>query len=712
MKQVLISKGKASVVEIPAPQVESGKVLVRVLFSCISSGTEMSGLKNSGIPLWKKAITQPEKVEKLLQMVDAQGLKETRSFIASKRGNGGPTGYSAAGTIIEVGEGIHHLKPGDYVACAGAQCAFHAEIIRVPANLTVKLPKNLDLPSASTVTLGAIALQGVRRAQPTLGETFVVVGLGGIGQLTAQLLKTNGCRVIGIDPDRARIALAQQNGMDRGTDPEAGNDVLQVMRLTDGGADGVIITAASSSNTVISTAFQMCRKKGRVVLVGEVGLHLNRADFYEKELDFLISSSSGPGRYDANYEEKGWDYPAAYVRWTENRNMAEFLRLLAEGRVQVQPLITAVYPIAEAASAYEQIKNGAHKPLLVLLSYPNSPNTRQPVRVISVTANKSDKGVLRLALVGAGNFAKAIHLPNIKSLRDRIHLQAVMSHTGHNAAAVAKQFGANYATTDYQAILDDSEIDAVLLATRHHLHATMALAALKAGKHVLLEKPLALNRQELAAIVTFFETNAEHSPPILLTGFNRRFSKWAQTMKNLVRNRTNPMIMNYRMNAGYIPRNHWVQTAEGGGRNIGEACHIYDLFTYLTDSEVTSVEAIAITPRTADYGCNDNFITSLKFADGSVATLTYTALGSADYPKEQLEIYFDGKVMALNDYKKLILAGSKSKRTGGSPRDKGQLAELVSFVEKIAIGVWPIPLWQQVQAMEIAFRVEELLNRR
>jgi threonine dehydrogenase-like Zn-dependent dehydrogenase len=332
VKQVLIRQGQAVVEEIPAPQVEPGTVLVRVDHSCISIGTEMSGIKTSSLPLWKRALKQPENVKKVVEMAVSQGVSRTTSVIQGRLSSGQPTGYSAAGTVLEVGEGIDDLQPGARVACAGAQCAHHAEIIRVPRNLTVPIPDNLELAVASTVTLGAIALQGVRRAQPTLGEVFVVLGLGILGQLTAQMLKANGCKVIGTDLDRKRIAIAQQLGMDIGIHPEDGDNIQQVARLTDGlGADGVIITAATPSDEVVSTAFQMCRKKGRVVLVGDVGLNLNRADFYQKELDFFISTSYGPGRYDNNYEEKGLDYPVSYVRWTENRNMAEYLRLVAAG---------------------------------------------------------------------------------------------------------------------------------------------------------------------------------------------------------------------------------------------------------------------------------------------------------------------------------------------------------------------------------------------
>jgi len=714
MKQVLVKRGQVVVEEVPDPVVEAGRVLVRVDHSCISIGTEMSGVKSSGLPLWKRALKQPDKVKKVLEMVATQGISRTKSLVEGKLSAGTPTGYSAAGIVLEVGKGIDDIEPGDRVACAGAQYANHAEVICVPRNLVVPVPDGLEFSEASTVTLGAIAMQGVRRAQPTLGETFVVIGLGILGQLTSQLLKANGCRVIGTDLDSARIRLAQDLGMDAGVYPQDGSDIEHVKRLTDGiGADGVIITAAASTDQIMSIAFQMCRKKGRVVLVGDVGLNLNRADFYQKELDFFISSSYGPGRYDRNYEEKGLDYPVAFVRWTENRNLAEYLRLLSEGKVLVKPLISDIYPVDKATEAYEALKKEDSKPLMVLLSYPQPKEAVQPVRAVANPyAQAAGTGVIRIALVGAGDFAKGMHLPNLQALSKYYHLQAVMSRTGHNAAATARQFGANYSTTDFRKILEDPEVDAVLIATRHNTHASMALEALKAGKHVLVEKPLALNRQELRQIEEFYSSLPDGGPsPILLTGFNRRFSKYARRINELVKGRSNPMILNYRMNAGYIPLDHWVHTEEGGGRNIGEACHIYDLFTYLVDGKAVNVNVQYISPRTGYYSRRDNFVATISFKDGSVATLTYTALGSKEYPKEQLEVFVDGKVLVLEDYKKLSVFGANINGLESKVIDKGQKDELEAFA--IAIrdgGKWPIPLWQQLQATEISFQVEEKLG--
>jgi predicted dehydrogenase len=459
----------------------------------------------------------------------------------------------------------------------------------------------------------------------------------------------------------------------------------------------------------MSTAFRMCRKKGRVVLVGDVGLHLNREDFYAKEIDFFISTSYGPGRYDQRYEEQGLDYPAAYVRWTENRNMAEYLRLLAEKKVQVGPLVSARYPVLEAPAAYASLSGGASRPMMVLLTYPES--DARPVHTLRFQPKAaSSAGRIRLAVLGAGGFARSTHLPNLLSLSDRFAIQAVVTRSGHSAAAVARQYGAPIASTDCAEVLASPEVDAVLIATRHHLHAPLALAALQAGKHVLVEKPLALNAGELDALDAFVRAAGEKPLPVLLTGYNRRFSPHARRMAEVLQQRSGPFMIDYRMNAGHIPADHWVHGPEGGGRNLGEACHIYDLFTYLSDAAVSEVSARAIVPASHHYGRTDNFVATMGFADGSVASLTYTALGHKDYPKETAELYVDGKLAALEDYKQLRVFGVRGMEIGASAQDKGLRAELVAFADGINGKGWPVPWWQQLQVARIALAVEAQLT--
>lgn len=705
MKQVLISKGSAIVEEVPVPAIESGEVLVRVKSSCLSVGTEMSGLRSSGVPLWRRAINQPEKVVATARMALEKGVKRTWAVVDEKRNQANPTGYSAAGVVVDVGNDIKDIVVGDRLACAGGGYAVHAEYIRVPRNLCVPLADRIDWDAASTVTLGAIALQGVRRADPTLGETFVVIGLGILGQLTVQLLKANGCRTIGIDLDPERLELASKLGLDMPL--PVGSDMQQVARLTDGlGADGVIITAATPSDEVISQAFRACRKKGRVVLVGDVGLNLDRGDFYAKEIDFFISTSYGPGRYDHRYEEQGLDYPVPYVRWTENRNMAEYIRLLATKQVDVSQLIEASYDVDDAGTAYASLNDSTIKPLMVILRYASSD---EPVlRTLKLRERTEPRtGIVRTAVVGVGAFAKANHLPNLAGLSDRFSIETIVSRTGHAATAAARQFGAATATTDYAEVLADPDIDAVIIATRHHLHATMALEALRAGKHVLVEKPLAISLEEIEAFDEYFAS--EVHTPLLMTGYNRRFSPFATRMHDLIGDRSGPFILDYRMNAGYIPLDHWVHGPEGGGRNIGEACHIYDLFTYLADADLSDVSAAAIVPTSAHYGRSDNFVATLSFADGSLASLTYSALGSTEFAKECAELYSDGRTLVLDDYRSLDVYGAGD-GVKTATTEKGFREELIAFADGINSGEWPIPWWQQRLVADVAIRVEAQIN--
>ena len=692
LKQVFFHQGALVVDEVPSPAPEAGCVLVRTAFSCVSTGTELAGLRASGKPLWSRILTEPHNVRKAVAMVRARGIAETLRVVRGAVEARSPTGYSACGEVMTLGEGVSEFAVGDLVACAGAQSAYHAEVIRVPRNLCVRVPDGLSLDAASTVTLGAIALQGVRRAQPTLGETFAVIGLGAIGQLTVQLLKANGCRVVAMDIDPARVALAGTLGADYGLGADDGGAQESVFRATDGyGVDGVLITASSSSDAIVSLAFRLCRKKGRVVLVGDVGLNIDRAEIYEKELDFLVSTSYGPGRYDRRYEEDGLDYPIGHVRWTENRNMAEYLALLAGGRVRVGELIAGRYAVENAPAAYESLKEG--KALLALLHYPVDAGRPVLRKVPNPAAKPSPRGRVRLALVGAGSFLKSGHLPALQALGERYAIRAVASRSGHNAQETAQKAGAAYGTTDFQAVLDDPEVDAVLIATRHHLHAELALRALRAGKHVLVEKPLALSAAELEGIRAF-HAGRDGGSPVLLTGFNRRFSPQAALLKERIARSTNPPILNYRMNAGYVPHEHWVHGPEGGGRNLGEACHIYDLLTFLTGARIRTITAKSVVAKGGYYRADDNFAVLLGFESGALATFVYTAMGDRNQPKEQAEIYVDGAIARLDDW-----------------QEKGLRQELEAFhAAASGKGEWPIPLWQQLQATEIALEVNRQIG--
>ncbi|MGL9620804.1 bi-domain-containing oxidoreductase [Bradyrhizobium sp. U531] len=707
MKQLLVRSGKVFLQDVPAPVAGPKNVLVRVERSCVSVGTEMAGVKMSGLPLYRRALKQPHHVKRVLQLMRDQGVARVYKQVKGKLDAGLPTGYSAAGTVIAVGSEVDGIAVGDRVACAGAGVANHAEVIDVPVNLCVPVPQQVSFDAAATVTLGAIAMQGVRRAQPTLGETAVVIGLGILGQITAQLLTANGCRVIGTDVDNKRIATALENGLDYGINPNDGNLVDNIVKLTDGfGADVAIITAAAASSDILAQAFQSCRKKARVVIVGDVGLNMARSDIYTKELDVLISCSYGPGRYDPVYEEEGTDYPLAYVRWTENRNMGEYLRLIAAGRIRLDNMLQEPYAIDRAEEAYSRLAGEGEKPLLVLLQYPHREVAIRSV--LQIAPPKPVDGRIKIAVVGAGSFAQGMHLPNLKKLGDKFELRSVVSRTGLSARTAAERFGFGTASTDFQAVLDDPQIDLVLIATRHDLHAEMTLAALKAGKHVFVEKPTSMTEEGLDAIEAFYTANP--NGPLLMTGFNRRFAPAVAAACEVLKARLSPMIVNYRMNAGYIPADHWVHGPHGGGRNIGEACHIYDLFNALTGSQPVEVQARSIVPASGHWRRNDNFVATVRYADGSLCTLTYTSLGSKEFPKERFDIFVDGKVLVLDDYKRLDVTGAKG-GWKGMTIEKGQLEELAALAEAFHPGgKWPISLADQVSATRVSFAVEKQLT--
>ncbi|HYW08207.1 MAG TPA: bi-domain-containing oxidoreductase [Longimicrobium sp.] len=703
MKQVLLRQGGVTVAEVPAPRCAPGTVLVRVDHSCISPGTELDGLRKGAVPLWRRAVADPAKLRRAVELVAREGAAGTVATVRAREAAEHPVGYSAAGEVVEVGEGVANFRVGDRVACVGNQFAHHAAVIRVPRTLVARVPDGVGFAAASTAALGAIALQGVRRATPTLGETFVVLGLGALGQLTAQLLRANGCRVIGIDPDGGRVERALGLGLHAGfADTDAAD---RVTRMTGGiGADGVIVTASSSSSEPLSSAFGMCRRKGRVVLVGDVGLEIDRSDIYAKELDFLVSTSYGPGRYDPDHEERGLDYPLPYVRWTEGRNVDAYLALLADGSVKVDGLIDSVFDVDGAADAYQALDSGSPRPMMVLLRYPAAPIPARRA-VVNARATAGRAGRIRFAVIGAGSFARAVHLPTLRSLGDEVEIRAVANATGHGAHAAAREFGAAYATTDAREAIADAEVDAVLVCTRHDLHADLVVAALAAGKHVLVEKPLALNAAELERV----RAAATEDGPILLTGFNRRFSPYSDRIAAVLAGRAGPLMASFRVNAGALPPSHWVHGPEGGGRNVGEACHFYDWLGWLTGARVTSVAAQRARHAHARE-TGDDFTASLAFDDGSVATLLYTALGSPLHPKERVEIFAEGRVLTLDDWRELTLSGARAPLLRSRAADKGHRAEMAAFVGAIrAGGAWPIPLWQQLQAMEIAFEVERQL---
>jgi len=709
MKQVLIKRSGVIVEDVPAPLVEEGCVLVEVTYSLISAGTEVSSVEQRGRTLVQQAREEPAKVLKLLDYLRQHGISQTITKLQGHLESGNPTGYSCAGIILQVGKGVTDLQPGMPVACAGAGKANHAELVLVPRQLVTRVPQGCDLKAAASVTLGAIAMQGMRRADPRLGEVVAVIGLGLIGQLTAQVLKAAGCRVVGIDIDPRRVNLARKLGIDEGVNSSEVDLFAEIRQITENyGVDSTIITAASQSDELVQQAMQITRKKGRVVVVGAVGLGLKRSPFYEKEIDFLISSSYGPGRYDPRYEEDGQDYPYAYVRWTENRNMSAYLQLLAEGKVKIEPLIEREYDVSRAPEAYAELRDAAEKPLGVLLSYQGTAPEGTPKQTPRVTVRSfAGDGKINVAVIGAGSFAKGMHLPNLQRLADRYRLRAVISATGSNAKATAQQFGAAYATTDFEEVLSDPQIDLVIICTRHHLHTSQAIAAARVGKAVFLEKPMALVQAELDELVAVLR---ETGIPFMV-GYNRRFSPLITEIRRYVARRHNPLLIQYRMNAGFIPLDHWVHGPEGGGRIVGEACHLVDLCTYLTGSKVHALSVHHLTPQTSAFSAADNLTATLQYEDGSVAVLEYFAVGSKQFPKEYMEIHFDEKTLVMDDYKTLSGYGLNVKSFSSSVSQKGQLQELEAFhtllTDPQCVEKYPIPLWDLVQTSEITFKMKE-----
>lgn len=707
MKQVLVKKGEITVEELPIPAIADNEVLIKTHYSLISTGTELSGISMSKESLVTRAIKQPHNLKKAMKMAGDRGFMQTYKIIKGMLDFGTPTGYSLAGEVVEVGKNVTDLRPGNFVAASGANIANHAQYAAVPRLLVSRIPDGLDLKQAASVTLGAIAMQGVRQAEVTFGETVAVIGLGLLGQLTCQILAAAGCRVIGIDIDSARMEIAKNLGANWTVSPQ---NIFEVKKITEGfGVDAAIITASTEKSDPINQAMEITRKKGRVIVVGAIGLELKRNPWYEKEIDLKISCSYGPGRYDPTYETEMLDYPFPYVRWTENRNMEEYLKLLAEKKVDFLALSPAEYPIENAPTAYEELKE--KKPLAVLLRYDAKPAPAE--NKIFVHAKKSEKDRIKVALIGAGAFAMITHLPNLEKLKNVFSLHVVCAKTGIDAKKAAKKYGASYCATDYREVLKDPEVDAVLITTRHDLHAKMALEALKAGKDVFVEKPLAVTKEELEEIKDFFRKNSQiqdgdssSATPLLTVGFNRRFSPFALRIKELTQNRRNPLIMNYRVNAGYLPADHWTQQTSQGGRIIGEACHFFDLFNFWTNSKPKEISAASIKPHAKDVFSQDNFSATISYEDGSVCTLLYTALGPRDLPKEYAEIFCDGKALVLDDFRRLKVSGG-----GGSQKtfsqDKGHFAELKQFAEGIKKGEFPIPLEEIFTATEISFEVNQ-----
>lgn len=706
MKQVLqyVRSGETAVAEVPEPAAKSGGVVVRNVASLISAGTEKMLIDFAGKSLLGKARERPDLVKQVMDKVRKDGLAPTVQTVWSRLDQPLPLGYSCAGVVEQVGRGAEEFAPGQAVACAGMGSASHAEAVFVPRNLVVPIPEGVDFGDAAYVTLGAIALQGVRVADARLGESVAVIGLGLLGQLAVQLLKAAGCRVIGVDLDPAKTALALEMGADAAV--VRTDDVAAAVQAFTGGvgADAVLIAAATESNDPMELAAEIARDRASVTVVGAVRMDVPRKPFYEKELDLRLSRSYGPGRYDPEYEERGRDYPIGYVRWTERRNMAEFLRLVAAGRVTPSRLTTHRFPIGDAVRAYEVITGGTGEAFAgVLLEYPRAPGG---VRTLPLrTAGHAKPGAVRMGFVGAGNFARAVLLPAFRRA-EGVSLVGVSTATGMNARTTGDKFGFRYCTTDTAALLADPEIDAVAVTTRHDSHARFAAQALRAGKAVFLEKPLAIDEAGLAEVLEAAVETGE----VLAVGFNRRFSPLAAAMRDAFA-AGQPRAITYRINAGAIPASHWVHhPEEGGGRIIGEVCHFVDFCQFLTADVPEEVFAHAL--GGPEGGLHDTVTVSLRFAGGSVATIGYFATGDRSFAKERVEMFGGGVAAVLDDFRSLTVSrGGKQTRTRRMSQDKGFAEEVEAFVSAVrGGGAPPVPLASLAATTRTTFAIEESLR--
>jgi len=707
MRQVLQTarNGQTALVEAPVPLVSAGQVMIENAASVISAGTEKMVIDLARKSLLGKARQRPDQVRRLWEKARQEGFLSALRAARARLDEPIAMGYASAGVVLEVGDGVHEFKPGDRVASNGP----HAGVVCVPKNLCARIPDGLSFDQAAFAVLASIALQGVRLSRAALGETVFVIGLGLIGQLTVALLKAAGCRVIGTDLDGAKCEIALKMGATLARPTLAATDVEM---LTGGfGSDAVIITASTPSNGPIDLAAAAVRKKGRVVLVGVVGLELDRRPFYFKEAEFVVSCSYGPGRYDPEYEESGHDYPPAYVRWTEQRNIQAALELVASGLLDVSPLITHRFSIDEAERAYALIERGDEPYLGIVLQYPLDEPTpiRRAIRLPAPEPTQQMLGKIGIAVLGVGNFARTTLLPEVKK-RDELRPVALCSASGLSATHYGPRFGFETATTDDNETIRRSDVDAVFILTRHHQHARQIVAALEAGKHVFCEKPLCLSEDDLRAIVQSYNA---HPRSIVTVGYNRRFAPMVQRLKAFVAGTPEPLIMHYRVNAGYIPPEHWVHDPhQGGGRIIGEVCHFVDFLTFLADSLPVRVSAQAL-PNNQRYR-DDNIVVTLAFANGSSGTITYVANGDKTFSKERVEVFGGGAVAVLDDFRRLELVRGGRKQVVQSRlrQDKGHRGELAAFVAAVRNGAPSSPsAWRDMVAVSLTtFAIRESLR--
>jgi polar amino acid transport system substrate-binding protein len=681
MKQLIqnFKTGELYVDDVPIPSISGGMVLVENEYSLISSGTERGTVKVAQASLLGKAKQRPDLVAQVIQNIKKEGLAATLSKVKTKLDSLKALGYSTSGVVIASLDKKGTFKPGDRVACAGQDYASHAEIVAVPQNLVAKIPDNVSAEEAAFTTLGAIALQGVRQADPTLGEKICVIGLGLLGQITCQLLKANGCTVLGIDLSESLVKLAEETAADKALNRNDANLIAACKNFTRGfGFDTVIITAAAPSNDPVELSAEIVKKKGKIVVVGAVKMDIARDPFfYRKELDLRMSCSYGPGRYDIDYEENGIDYPFSYARWTEQRNMEAFLDLLSQKAIDMKPLITQVFDISDAEKAYDIVLGKTKEPHIgILLRYGNNENKKNTL----IQVNNSPVNSINTAFIGAGSFAQSYLIPNVKSWGAT--LDGVVTSKGITSKNVLDKFKFNFCSTDPDDTFNKEDINTIFIATPHSSHASLVIKALKANKNVFVEKPLAINPEQLKAVI---ETKSECPQP-LLTGFNRRFAPICAEIKKEFKNLDEPLVINIRINAGFIPKSHWTQQPEtGGGRIVGEVCHFIDLMQYFTDAEPLKVYAESINTGNTEITSEDNIAVVVKFSNGSVGNLIYLANGDKSMPKERIEVFGGGNIGVINDFRDgMIFRDGKTMKLKSS--GKGHKEEIDAFLSAVKEG--------------------------
>ena len=703
MKQIIQSfkTGELWLAEVPVPLCKKNGVLMQNQISFVSAGTERMLVDFAQKNIIGKALQMPDQVKKVLRKMKTEGIFNTWEKVKTKLDQPIPLGYSCAGIVLEVGSRVPGLQAGDRVACGGAGFANHAEFNYVPRNLVVKIPDSVSFEDASCATVGSIALQGVRQCDLKLGESACVIGLGLLGILAVQMLKAAGCKVIGFDPNPQRCTLAVSCGADLAVHANLADAALE---FSDGyGVDAVLITAATKSDEPVTVAGEICRQKGKVVVTGLVGMDIPRDQYYKKELDFKLSLSYGPGRYDPVYEDNGIDYPYGLVRWTEQRNMKAFLDLVAMGKLAPGKLITHRFLFDEALQAYDLLLGKVTEPYLGIVLRYSEVIDRQPAATIQCNSPKTTVPEAPvIGFIGCGNFTKGVLLPALKKC-DAVRWRGLCTASGMNCGETAQKEGFEIATTDVDAILKDEQINTVFITTRHDTHAEYVCRALQAGKHVFVEKPLAIHPEELTEI----QTACANHPGRVMVGFNRRFSPHAVLLKKYFADRTSPMLISYRVNAGIVPKDSWLQDPDtGGGRLIGEGCHFIDFCTFLIGKKVTAVQAMCFGTANAAITAEDNISCNLLYEDGSVANLIYVAVGSGELAKERCEIHADSSSAIMDNFCLTTCSGKLGERRLKTSQQKGFVEELTHFLEAIRHdGPAPIPPQELFNTTEAAFAI-------